>query len=139
MAQNSFFSQQPPPEQPAMPDMGGINRRLKLIEEQLETVRKKQQMSENNMLEQQKNQNATIRAYGDELDQMKGAIEDIKKDVKLIIKELQMGAKAEDVKVLQKYIDMWDPVKFATPSSVERIVRDAINKHLNDDNGRLSN
>ena len=46
----------------------------------------------------------------------------------LIIKELQSVARKEEVKVLEKYINLWNPIKFVTSNEVEQIVNDALER-----------
>ena len=37
-------------------------------------------------------------------------------------------AKKDEVKTLQKYVTMWEPIKFVTENQVEEIVKDMISK-----------
>ena len=45
------------------------------------------------------------------------------------ISELKNAAKRDEVKVLEKYINIWNPVKFVTQNEVESIVKDMLNRH----------
>ena len=64
-------------------------------------------------------------------------MDDIKGKIMLIIKELQMLARSEDVDVLRKYLDMWQPVNFVTQNEVEKMVRDAVDSKFADMNMKL--
>ena len=46
--------------------------------------------------------------------------------MKMIIKELKLCSKSEDLTVLKKYIDLWDPVRFVTQNEVEKIIEEKI-------------
>ena len=85
-------------------------------------------MNEQTMLESGKRQNATIRTFGEEIDEMKKTVSDLHDDMRLIVEELRMTAKIEEVKVLQKYIDLWNPVNFVTAEEVKRIFRDLMER-----------
>ena len=39
-------------------------------------------------------------------------------------------AKTDDVKVLENYINLWDPIKFVTKDEVARIVEEALDLQL---------
>ena len=46
----------------------------------------------------------------------------------LIIKELKLTAGKEEVLILKKYIDLWNPMNFATQRDVERLVEEKISQ-----------
>ncbi|MBW3011649.1 hypothetical protein KY311_00535, partial [Candidatus Woesearchaeota archaeon] len=43
-------------------------------------------------------------------------------------KELGMAAKAEDLKALSKYLDLWEPVEFLTRKQAESMIKEAKRK-----------
>ena len=45
-----------------------------------------------------------------------------------LVKELQTAAKRDEVKVLEKYINLWNPVKFVTQNEVEQIVKEMLER-----------
>ena len=57
-----------------------------------------------------------------DITEVRNEINDIKDKVLMIIKELQAFAKREDVKILQKYVEMWEPMNFVTHAEVEEII-----------------
>ena len=42
--------------------------------------------------------------------------------MKHLLKELELFARREDVKFLEKYINLWNPLKLVTESDVERMI-----------------
>ena len=46
--------------------------------------------------------------------------------INLLIKEITLSAKKEDVAVIKKYIEFWQPLNFVTPTQVEKIVREIL-------------
>jgi hypothetical protein len=46
----------------------------------------------------------------------------------LIIKELKLSAKKEDVALLQRYIELWDPVDFATHNEIDKVIQEKIDE-----------
>ena len=62
-------------------------------------------------------------------------IDEIKEKVIDIVAELESAAKREEVKVLEKYINFWNPVKFVTQNEAEAIVREIL-KQEKDKSGK---
>jgi len=48
----------------------------------------------------------------------------------LVIKELQQTAGAEEVLTLRKYVDLWNPLHFATQRDVERAVEEKMAQNI---------
>ena len=46
-----------------------------------------------------------------------------------IVRELEETAKREEVKVLEKYINYWNPIKFVTQNEVEAIVSEILKRN----------
>ena len=46
-----------------------------------------------------------------------------------IVKELQITAKRSEVKVLEKYINFWNPANFVTQNEVESLVKNILKKN----------
>lgn len=101
-------------------EINNINRSIKVIEEKLNNVRRKVQINEENMLAATKKQFDEIKLINSEIIDMKHDIDEIKEKIKLIVKELKLTAKLEDVSVLQKYLELWEPANFVTRGEFER-------------------
>ncbi|MFO8015942.1 MAG: hypothetical protein R6U32_02465 [Candidatus Woesearchaeota archaeon] len=106
--------------------INNLSRRLKMLEERYTNLRNKTQLTDQNMLEFNKETKRNMKATNDELMEVRKDFEDLKEKVKLIVKELKETAKSEDVQMLEKYVNMWEPVNFVTKHDVERIVEDKL-------------
>lgn len=100
-----------------------LSRQLRVLEERYDNLRKKTQVTDQNMLSNHKEVNIEIKALGEEIDEFKKEFEDLKSKLRLIVQELKMCAKTEDVRVLQKYIELWNPIEFATKKEVQDLIR----------------
>ena len=92
-------------------------------------MRRVLQVTEQNMLSKNKLFSTDIRTLASDLSDIKKDIADVKEKIIDLVKELQEAAKKEDVKVLEKYINYWNPVKFVTQNEVEDIVKEIIKKN----------
>jgi len=105
-------------------DISNLDRRLKLLEESLTNIRGAQQVTEQNMLGKHKVFATELRTLTSDIGDTKKEIADVKEKILELIKELQGTAKREEVKILEKYINFWNPVKFVTQNEVETIVKE---------------
>lgn len=67
-----------------------------------------------------------LKLLNTELVTVKREREGLQSRMDLVIKELQMTAGKEEVLVLKKYIDLWNPIHFATQNDVERMVQEKL-------------
>lgn len=111
-------------------DMAGqfstVARTVKLMEDKYYNLRKKVQINEENSLEQDKKISSEIKVMQSDIMDMKRAIEDIKDKMMLIVKELKLSAKSEDIKIVQKYLDMWEPIEFVTRNEAKKMIERAV-------------
>lgn len=107
-----------------------LSTRLKILEERSSNIKKKQQLIEQNMLSHRKKGVEEVELLKDEIDEMKRTIREIENKVIMIIKEIRMTAKKEDITVLKRYFELWEPVNFVTQNQVENIVRDIIEEEM---------
>ncbi len=63
-----------------------------------------------------------VKVLSDELLEVKRAHDAMNQKLDLIIKELKRTAGQEEVMVLRKYIDLWNPLTFVTQRDLERMV-----------------
>ncbi|HSU73090.1 MAG TPA: hypothetical protein VLJ21_04550, partial [Candidatus Binatia bacterium] len=110
------------PEPSAQNDMTVLNTRLRVSEERYTDLRRKLQLIEQNMLAHQKKSQSDLKTLQGDILDMKHALREMQDRIITVIKELQLTAKKEDVDVTKRYIEMWDPVRFATTEQVEKIV-----------------
>jgi vacuolar-type H+-ATPase subunit I/STV1 len=96
--------------------------RVRSVEERVGTLRKSIQNNEQNVVDMNKKLNIEIQKVSTDLMDVKRDISNMKNKLELIIKELGLTAKKEDVDVLNKYLELWSPVKFVTQNEVRKVV-----------------
>jgi len=123
-----------PAAAPAAPEinkeLSGMSRRLRMLEERNENLRKKIALVENNMLDTNKKVMAEVKTSASDLIEIKSDIKDIEAKMMLLIKEINLLAKKEEVAIIKKYMEFWQPLNFVTPTQVEKIVKEMLEEHL---------
>ncbi len=110
-------------------DIGNLTRRLRVLEEGFTSIRRALQVTEQNMLAKNKVFATEIRALTSDINDVKKEISEVKEKIVEIVKELEGVAKREEVKVLEKYINYWNPIKFVTQNEVEAIIVEILKKN----------
>jgi hypothetical protein len=103
-----------------------MSRRLRIMEEKFNNLDKKIKLNEENMLTNFRRVNTVVSTFHDDVSEFRKHIKMDEERTELIIKELKLSAKRDDVAVLQRYIELWDPVKFATHNEIVKVVQEKL-------------
>jgi len=122
-----------PPKEPEGPsssylsqEITGLSTRLRILEERSTNTKRKLEIVDQNMLSHRKKYSDDIDMLKEEIDEMRSTIKEVESRIIMIIKEIRLGAKKDDVDALKKYVELWEPVKFVTMNQVENIVREML-------------
>ncbi|HZX45597.1 MAG TPA: hypothetical protein VFF28_08000 [Candidatus Nanoarchaeia archaeon] len=121
-----FKSQGPEQPAPISSELEGMISRLRVLEERYTNIQTELRVTEENMISRNKKLAAEIKALTSENTELKKEINEIKEKVLLVIKELQGFAKKEDLRVLQRYIEMWEPLNFVTHKEVADVIEEKL-------------
>jgi len=102
--------------------VNSLNRRLRVLEERHSQIQRKTGVIEDNMLHNDKKISDDVKNIGLEVKELKRDIGEIKDSIKMLVKEVQSRAKKEDVDVIQKYLDLWNPTNFVTNRELDKAV-----------------
>ena len=75
-----------------------------------------------NMIGQFKKNSTEFKAINDDLKELRSEVFKIKETIKDLSRELQFFATKEHIKALEKYINLWDPMKFLTEEDLNKIL-----------------
>ena len=122
-------------QQPEGPDLTGmtseinsLSRRLRLLEESSANLRRFFQVTEENTITRNKHYSAEIKTINSDISEIRKELQEIRDKLLLVMKELQSVARKDEVKVLEKYINLWNPVKFVSQNEIESIINEVIDK-----------
>lgn len=100
-----------------------LNSRIRSLEGKYNLLRDRVLVINNNMVEEYKKLLSEIKGINTDIKEIRDDIFKIKETLKHLIKELSLFAKKDDVKALEKYINIWNPMKFVTESEVKSIIQ----------------
>ena len=109
-------------------DINTLSRRLRLLEEGFTNLRRFFQVTEENIIAKNKHYSAEIKTLASDIAEMRKEMQELRDKFSLVIRELQTVARKEDVRVLEKYINLWNPIKFVTQNEVEQIISEVLEK-----------
>ncbi len=97
-----------------------VDRRLRVLEERYSILRKKLQLTDQNVLESERSFGKEVRQMSDTILEMKRTMHEFDEKTMQFSGELQQTAKKNDVKVIEKYLSLWNPSTFVTRSELKR-------------------
>lgn len=111
-------------------ELNSVSTRLRILEERYTNLRRKTQVTEQNMLMSHKNVNVDIKTINTEMNELRRDVILIQNKIKQIVTNLGTFAKKDDVKTLERYINLWEPIKYVTEEGVKKIARRIVEDSL---------
>ena len=97
---------------------------LRILEGRYSTLRSKGQVSEQNLIELEKEVTNDIKMISEDLVEVKREMKDIKDKLILIKAELGNRASKNELKIMERYIDMWQPMNFITRNELNKLLEE---------------
>ena len=98
--------------------------RLRINESRISTIRERLLVTDSNMIHEYKNITREIKNISTEVKELKSEIQNLKETIQEITKALENSASSQDLKVLEKYINMWNPLNFITEKEVKKLIKE---------------
>ncbi len=102
--------------------LSDFNTRMRSLEGKYSQFGERLLVVNQNMIEEYKKLMKELHALEEQMREIRLEMDRTQESMKDVVKELSLFAKKGDVKVLEKYINLWDPLKFVTEQDVVRIV-----------------
>jgi len=99
--------------------------RLSVLEERAGNLRKKTQVIEQGLLEYTRETRADLKALGQRLTELARTVEDVKEKIDAMTGELGSVVKKHEIDVLERYLDLWEPLSFVTREEAKMLLKDA--------------
>lgn len=99
-----------------------LNTRIRILEGKYTVTRERMLLINQNMIDHYKILTTEIKSINEELREIKESLELIKETTRNIVKEMSFFARKDQMKVLEKYINMWNPLNFVTEQQVLELI-----------------
>jgi len=115
------------PQQVGMDEIiNELSNRIRILESRQTTQNERLLLVNQNLIEQFKKTMTEIKSLNAEFKDIKKDIYNIKNIVKHLSEEASSFAKRDSLKILEKYINLWNPLNFVTEQGVERLIEEKL-------------
>ena len=103
-------------------NLSAITAQLALLEDRYGQVRNKVNFADHELVETKSRINKQIKVLDEELNDLNRTIQEIREKGEGLYDEVSRAARKEDVDVLEKYLDLWEPLQFVTRNELLKAV-----------------
>lgn len=124
-----FFKMNNPPKKEANFEEFSQNRVyvwLKGTESKVNSLRREIDLLKSDLARKYEKINKELKTINDDVIELKREQEKTAEKMDLIVKELRLTAGKEDLMVIKKYLDLWNPLNFVTQRDVERLIEEKL-------------
>jgi chromosome segregation ATPase len=118
----------PPDVQRVQESVTELASRLSVLEERITNLRRKGQVTEQNLIEHVKETRADLRAFSETLTDLARRVEDLKEKTDAIAGELNTVVKKPEFMVLERYMEFWQPMQFVTREEAKLLLEEFLGK-----------
>ncbi len=116
------MAQPPASQQEPQVDVAKLYVWIKSVESKVNNLLREMDVIKNEFLKKQLDLKKDAKTLSEDVLKLRQEQERSTAKMDLVIKELRQTAGVEEVLTLKKYIDLWNPLHFATQKDVERLV-----------------
>lgn len=99
-----------------------LGSRLRVLEERYTNLRHKTQVTDQNMIELERELKEEVKRMVMALDDMKKELDEVSRRSLQLAEEMRNTVKQMDFKVLEKYLEFWEPLQFVTREEVQALL-----------------
>ena len=108
--------------------LDSVNRRITILEDRYDMVRKQHQYNEQNFIKGKQDLHKEIQVLDSQLRDLNQNISKLTEQVTTLNEELKNCAKKEDVEVIEKFLDLIEPLNFVTIEEAKRMISEKKSK-----------
>ena len=109
-------------------EINELGSRIRILEGKYTLIRERIFLINQNMVDAHKKLTIDFKVLESDIKEIKSDIFTIKETLRHLIKELDSFAKKENFKVLEKYINLWNPLKFVSEQEVLDLIKKNVKK-----------
>ena len=100
--------------------------RIRDIESKVVILRDRIFVTDKNMIEEYRSINLQLKNINNEIKGIKADLTKVKQTIKHMITEVEAFARKDDLKVLERYINLWNPLHFMTEKEVKQLIEKSL-------------
>ena len=108
--------------------MEDLLNRIRAIESKYTILGEQLLVVNENTIDSYKDLAKEIKVMNQEMQEIRQDLSNFKETIKQLVKETEMFARKEQIKVLEKYINLWNPMEFVTTEEVNKIIEEKLKK-----------
>ncbi|MBN1501936.1 hypothetical protein JW930_00190 [Candidatus Woesearchaeota archaeon] len=105
-------------------EINEIMRRLRILEERYTNLRKKNQLTDQNMLDTSKKIMEELKISQSTITELKRELQDMNSKITVLAEEIQSCVPKRDFDMVSRYLDFWEPMNFLSREESEKIVQE---------------
>ncbi|MEK6934768.1 MAG: hypothetical protein AABW46_02720 [Nanoarchaeota archaeon] len=110
------------------PVLSDVINRIRTLESKYNLLGERLLIVNQNMIVQHKKIIPEFKAINSDVKEIKSELFKLKEVIKDLTRELEFFATKEDIKVLEKYINIWNPIKFITEDELDKILEEKLKR-----------
>ena len=105
-----------------------INTKLQDLDEKNSMLKERMLLLSQSFLKQEENLSKDISTLKEDIADIKDGIERMKEAINHIIHESENFARKDEMRTLDRYMKLWEPLKFMKEDEVKKMISDALKK-----------
>lgn len=118
----------PGPTPEIVGELSNISRRIRILEDRYNNLRNQLQFADEIVLRNRREMDSEIQAIDMTLSDLNREVSEIKDRAAKMSSEIKGSAKHTDLKLLEKYVDLWKPVEFLTKEQAVKMIKEYAEK-----------
>ena len=107
--------------------------RIRVNEAKMANIRERLLVTDNNSIKEFRRVSSELKDVNQELKQIKTELFNLRETMRDMVKEFGNFARSQDLKILEKYINLWNPLNFTTEKEVIRLIKENARYPAKDD------
>lgn len=103
---------------------------LRILEERYSNLRDRLQVSEQNIIMMDKELRSDLKMLSEDVLELKREINDINDKLRIISSEIKNLVNKHEFKVVERYIDLWQPMNFVTRNELKKLLEEKLKERL---------
>lgn len=105
-----------------------LSNRLRVLESKNSMLGERLLIMNQNMIGEYKNLIKEIKNVNEDVKDLRNDLNNVKNILKRLTEEAADFAKKDNIKILEKYINLWNPLNFTTTNEVKKIIEEELKK-----------